>query len=507
MDFLELSDSANFLQQADAERLTKILHDASAEEKMGKLTLGLERMRQALKDFPNSYELYFNISEFFKRQGRVREALLVADRAMKACPQSDVMANSRLFLLHYLEDWTAERIFIEIKDYSKKYLAQTPMVPAHLLKPLRGPRKIRVGFASPDFRGHSVGFFALPILSGIDTNRFEIYGYYSTKEAQDHMTKRIRERCQHWREFAPRDYETCSKAMLEDRLDILIDFAGHSHNNFLPILAARMAPIQATMLGYPNTTGTPNVDYRIVDDLSDPEGMTDAYNTEKLLRMEGCAWCFGPDTVVPHTDYPPFIYTNSITFGCFNFLPKISDHSIKLWKQILEQVPNSTLLIKSIALCDEGSIKSLLTRFARVDFPLDRIRTNGFVGKENHFRFYNEIDIALDPYPYHGTTTTCEALWMGVPVISQAGTTHVSRVGASLLSQAGAPELVAESEDDYVAKAVALAQDRKRLIHYRQNMRDTMLRNPLCDPQQYGVHFCEALEKMLREKNHPLARI
>jgi protein O-GlcNAc transferase len=503
--FTSIEEEKKSFAEDDLKILNDFLKQAHECEKTGLISKGNAIYREALHKYPRSWVIYSNLAENLKRQGRVREALLCCDRSLRLLPQNDVLQNSRLFLLHYHDQFTAEDIFNGIKDYTKQQLAKTQMFPKHLLAPVRGRKKVRIVFASPDLRRHSVAHFVQPIVQGLDKERYESYAYYYSDAKTDNYSELIKKECAEWREFKPRDFNAIADAALQDRPDILVDLSGHCQNNILPILAARIAPIQVTMLGYPNTTGTPNVDFRIVDEFSDPIGMTEKFNTEKLIRTQGSAWCFSSQCEVESTFELPCERRNIIVYGSFNFLPKITDTMLRVWGRILNAVPNSRLLIKSLALSDPESCDLFRRRLIALDCPFERVEYLGFVDHANHLRMYNEVDIALDTYPYQGTTTTCEALWMGVPVISLIGEMHVARVSASLLHHAQLDELLARTPDEYVEKAVALANDRERLRKYKKETRANMRNSPLGNAQLYAKNITKCFEKMLRLKKHPLA--
>jgi predicted O-linked N-acetylglucosamine transferase (SPINDLY family) len=267
-----------------------------------------------------------------------------------------------------------------------------------------------------------------------------------------------------------------------------------------------MAPIQCTYLGYPNSTGLKTVDYRIVDVHTDPPGLTEKISSEKLIRLPETMWCFTPMTQVDLDPVPPNEKNGYITFGTANYLPKLNDTHLRRWAKLLTKMPTARMIIKSLTLNDMPTCEQYLRRLVSIDFPIKQVTLCGGRNHEDHLRTYNQIDIGLDPYPYHGTTTTCEALWMGVPVVTLAGRSHVSRVGASLLRTVGLPDLVAENEEEYLDKAFALASDPARIREIRSSLRQRMESSVLMDPKKFVPQLEEAFEEMLRRKEHPLAR-
>lgn len=495
---LELQEKLN--------ELNGMLKEFSVAEKAWRLGEAMEILRKALLKYPHCAALHFNLTEIFKKQGRQREAIATARRTLRLDPMNTQIYNSLLFTLHYLEETKPEELFEMIKAYSKLHFRETKKVPAHILAPVAGRRRVRVGFASPDFRRHSVTHFIEPILRYLDKSRFEIVGYSYSRNPLDKFTEILKSLCEKWHEFGADDFAGMAKAVLEDRPDIFVDLAGHSADNILPLLAARVAPIQCTYMGYPNTTGLKTVDYRIVDQKTDPPGMTEKISTEKFIRLPETMWCFNPLTEVDFEPIPPSEKAGYITFGTANYLPKLNDIHLRRWARLLQRLPNSKILIKSLTLNDVPTCEQYLKRLISLDFNIKQVLLCGGRSHEDHLRIYNLIDIGLDPYPYHGTTTTCEAMYMGVPVVTLAGRTHASRVGASLLPTVGLGDLVAETEEELLDKAEALARDPERLRAIRSSLRDRMKSSPLMNPQLFVPHFQEALEEMLRRKEHPLRR-
>jgi predicted O-linked N-acetylglucosamine transferase (SPINDLY family) len=286
-----------------------------------------------------------------------------------------------------------------------------------------------------------------------------------------------------------------AQAIRADAPDILIDLAGHTGlDNRLPLFARRLAPVQVTYLGYPNTTGVPAMDYRFTDAIADPVGEADALATEKLVRFAPTAWCYAPPPEAPPVTPLPCLKAGYVTFGSFNDLSKITDRALALWSRILQGVPNSRLRLKGRGL-GEGAVRTHVNeRLTRAGIAAKRVdlleRT---ADTQQHLALYGEIDVALDTFPYHGTTTTCEALWMGVPVVSQAGNRHVSRVGASLLTAVGHPEWSAANADEYVRIVNDLAGNVEKLAVTRVRLRDEVAASSLCDARSQSQRFSEAL--------------
>jgi predicted O-linked N-acetylglucosamine transferase (SPINDLY family) len=278
-----------------------------------------------------------------------------------------------------------------------------------------------------------------------------------------------------------------------DRIDILVDLAGHTSDNRLPVFAMKPAPLQITYLGYPNTTGVSAIDYRISDAFADPPGLTEAFHSETLLRLSPCAWCYRPPADVPYVTPLPARTPGKVTFGSFSGFYKIGQDTVDLWSRLLHVLPAARLLLKSNTLRVPVEVKARFHKRGIAPERIELLPAQPTIAQ--HLAAYARVDIALDPFPYHGTTTTCEAMLMGVPVITCAGKTHVSRVGVSLLSNAGLAHLIAADPEQFVRIGVDLASDLPRLEKLRQTLRQRLLQSPICD----GVGFTRGFERALRD--------
>jgi predicted SAM-dependent methyltransferase len=362
----------------------------------------------------------------------------------------------------------------------------------------RPERRLNIGYVSADFKRHSVAYFVEPLLAAHDRARYKIF-CYSGAARPDEVTRRIRECCEEWRDISRLSDDWVAEQMRADRIDILVDLAGHTGSGRMLLFARKPAPVQVTWLGYPGTTGLAALDYRITDPIADPEGAADGAYVEKLHRLPAGFLCYGPPSDCPAVVEPPCLGSGRVTFGCFNHLPKLTPATVALWARLLEAVPQARLLLKSFGLSAQSARDALLEQFAAHGIGVERLLLRGpQESLAGHLAAYGEVDIALDVFPYNGTTTTCEALWMGVPVITLAGGTHVSRVGASILSQAGMPDLVAASPEEYLRKACALAADRPRLQSLRAGMRARLQGTPLLDATAFARSIEGAYDGMWR---------
>jgi predicted O-linked N-acetylglucosamine transferase (SPINDLY family) len=338
-----------------------------------------------------------------------------------------------------------------------------------------------------------------PILSRHDRGRFEVFCYH-TGQREDAMTARLKNGSEHWRQVAGVSDKDLERILRADELDILVELTGHANHQRLAVLATRVAPVQVTYLGYPNTTGVAAIDYRITDARADPPGESDGLHSEKLFRLPETFLCYAPPAVKVEAPVAPFHRTGHITFGSFNNFAKISPITIKLWSRVLASVPNSKLLVKTRGLQDPGLCTLLLGRFREQGIEADRIKLMPpILDQRQHLQTYGKVDIALDPFPYHGTTTTMEALWMGVPVVTLEGDRHASRVGASILSALGLVDYVAQTQDEYVQIAARLAAADSELDVLRQQLRPRLSASPLTDGARFTAQLEQAYLKMWEE--------
>jgi len=361
-------------------------------------------------------------------------------------------------------------------------------------------RPLRIAFLSPDFVQHSVTYYSEPIISNLDRAQFELTAVFPS-QISDATTTRLRKLFSRFHVLPEPNEAQVINLLRTDRIDIAIDIGGYTNSSALWTLRQRICPVQVSYIGYPNTTAITNIDYRIVDSTTDPVGQAEALCTERLVRIDPCFLCYGaPADAPPVTPAPCTLIANTpVTFGSFNFVGKMSRDTKDLWARVLLAVPGSTLLLKEGFFTSADVRAHVRAAFASRGVDPERIIMIAKTPSRNeHLALYGRVDIALDPMPYNGTTTTCEALLMGVPVLAVEGPSHVSRVSASLLRAVGAEaaSLVARSPDELVNLAVELAADRARLAHLRQTLRPTMLASPLCDAPTHAVKFGHALRTM-----------
>lgn len=410
--------------------------------------------------------------------GLIKEALGYYAMALELEPDDFRLRSEQLLYHNYSELVSPEDLYRE----HAKLQAFRPRAEAPRFDHLRRQAgKLRVGYVSADFRRHSVAYFIEPVLRQHDRKRFEVHCYYNGKSL-DETSRRLRHCVAGWRHIAGMDDAEAVEAIRADNIDILVDLSGHTEGNRLPVFVERAAPVQITWLGYPNTTGVVNMDYRITDGIADPPGTTDALNTERLIRLPRVFSCYQPPEQAPSVGDPPVCRHGYVTFGSFNNYNKLNDALLAWWAQILAAVPRSRLLLKAKAFGHAAARERVAAVFANRGIAPERLDMVAWeTDKHSHLARYGDVDIALDSFPYCGTTTTCEALWMGVPVVTLAGADHRSRVGASQLSALHLEDLVAESPVEYVSIATRLASDQSQLVVLRSGMRESLRTSPLMD--------------------------
>lgn len=447
--------------------------------------------------FPKAYSGRGLVHE---RLYRMHEAVADYRRAIECDPLAWDARSCLLLNLHYLPDVPREELFAAHRAYGEALARVFPLPPTAGYVPPPPGRRLRVGFFTPDFRAHSVAYFMEPLLRHLDRSRFELFLYHD-HAGIDWMTERLQPLASTWRHTAGTPHDRVAALVREDKLDLLFDLAGHTGFNRLHVLGRRLAPVQACYMGYPDTSGLPAMDFRLTDALADPEGDSDAFNTEQLLRFSPSAWCYSPSPKAPAPAPAPCLAAPDapIHFGCFNNFTKITDPLLAAWGRLLATVSNSRILIKNHGLDTPELQAQVRARCAALGLDPDRVDLLGRTEHmEDHLATYARVDIALDSFPYHGTTTTCEALWMGVPVVTLAGDRHASRVGCSLLTNVGHPEWITHDWDSYIATAATLAADRARLGELRGSLRPALAASVLCDARGQAARFGEAIAEMVR---------
>ena len=387
--------------------------------------------------------------------------------------------SNALFAANYLPEGLRSSYTNLARGYGALYADVTPL--ASRADAARGHDRIRIGYISPDLRTHPVGTLIRPLLALHDRTRFTVCCYANCME--DTFSHGLRAAADAWRNIQGMPAEEVAALVRADEIDILVDLAGHTQHNCLPVLAHKPAPVQVTGIGYFNTTGLPAMDYMLSDVHVDPIGTADPSFTEEMIRLPHSHFCYVLPEGLPLVAPPPMERSGSVTFGSFNNFSKVTDEVLRLWKEVLDAVPRSRLLVKSKLFASAEGRELAAERFSRCGIPPERVEMRAF--SRDHLAEYGDMDIALDTFPYTGGITTCEALAMGVPVVTLRGASHGARFGESLLTNANLAELIADTPADYVQIAATLASSPETLASLRTNLRTILAHAPLTDARTY----------------------
>jgi len=436
----------------------------------------------------SSFVLAYRILGYLMyREGRIAEALDVCRAGRMCIPDSFELASLELFVLNFADDVSVETLFGRHREFGERLEATFAPRFTHCGDGRDPERRLRVGYVSSDFKYHPVGQFILPVLERHDRSRFEVY-CYATGKRDDEITRQLAMRADVWRNVPTLSELELAEVIQRDHVDILVDLAGHSSVPRLGVFAQQPAPVQAAWLGYLNTTGLKRIRYRITDRYADPPDLTDHLHTESLVRLPHSQWCYRPFISVPAAQTSPVERNGHVTFGSLGQTAKLSPSIRRLWVEVLNMLPESRLVILGVA--KGRADNELLRDFAGAGIAAARITIVPWVPEHEYFRWLNSIDIVLDTQPYSGGTTTCDALWMGVPVVTVAGPRSASRSAASVLTTVGLVEWIASTPDDYVRLAVESARDEKKIMQLRASLRQRILESSLMDEPRF-VHDLE----------------
>lgn len=469
---------------------------APAHANLGSVLIAFGELDDALKHLDRCIELgtnttaevLINRASALRDLGQIDEALQGYRDAIALSPESQIAHSNYLLCLNYSQQNQAN-IKNEHAIWGASQSHSQPPLP--LQKP---DGKIKIGYVSPDFRRHSVAFFLESVLRNHNQEKFEIVCVSNTQR-EDSITENFRSLSDEWIDVKNLNAKDAAAAVQRAGIHILVDLAAHTAHNRLDIFAQRPAPIQATWLGYPNTTGLPEMDFRIGDQFTDPDNFAEHY-TEELVHLPKTFICFSPPEEYPSLDDSDQRLEHPTTFGSFNLLPKINEQVVAVWAQILHKVNNSQILLKSRQLGSQAAQERYIKLFEHHGIHSSRVILKSHVNSlMDHLNLYKQVDIGLDPFPYHGTTTTCEALLMGTPVLTLAGKRHSARVGASLLGAVGMNDWVAQDTDDYIEKAVRFAENREAFN--RSKIRSQFLASPLCDTAGFTLDLESLFEDLV----------
>jgi predicted O-linked N-acetylglucosamine transferase (SPINDLY family) len=458
----------------------------------GQLDESIAACRQAIALKPEFPEAFVNLGIALRVQGRSAEAIGAYRQAIVLRPGYAEAHSNLVYALHFDPGYDARSIALEHDRWNRQHAEPLKKFIQPHANDRNSDRRLRIGYVSPDFREHPIGRFLLPLLANHDKSQFEVFAYAQVL-VPDSTTQRLRSYVDHWRNITGTSDAQAADLIRKDQIDVLVDLTMHMALNRLLVFARKPAPVQITYLAYCSSTGLQTIDYRLSDPYMDPPGGDESIYSERTIRLPDTYWCYEPIIANSQVDPLPASQRGFVTFGSLNNFCKASEPALAAWITLLRNVPNSQLLLHAL----EGSHRQRLRdRLEREGIDPTRVRFASFMPTQQYFDLYRLIDIALDTFPYGGGTTTCDALWMGVPTISLAGKTGVGRGGLSILSNIGLSELVADSEQTYVQLASGLASDVARLSQLRSTLRQRMQRSSLMDAPRFARNVEAAYRQM-----------
>ena len=467
----------------------------NALQELGQLAEAVKSYDKAIGIRPNLAEAYSNRGKALLGLGQLDDAVESYEKAIELKPDYAAFYSSLLFALNYSTSHSPDHYSALARRFNETF-AKKVRSRFSGYRCLPRPERLSVGIVSGDLRNHPVGYFLESVLSCIDPAVMELIAY-PTNPKTDDLSERIKPFFSAWKPIYGLSDEAAANQIYADGIHVLLDLSGHTAHNRLPVFCWKPSPVQASWLGYCATTGLSEMDYLLGDPyVTPPED--DGNFAEKVWRLPDLYVCFTPPDVNVAITEPPALKRGYVTFGSFNNLTKVNNKVLALWAKTLQAIPNSRLLLKAKQLDDVFVREIVIQQFAAHKIHAHRIIFRGKVAREKHFKAYNEVDIALDPFPYSGVTTSFEGLWMGVPVLTLAGDRFVSRQGVGILMNAGLPDWIAANEDEYLAKAIAFASDLDKLAVLRAGLRAQVLASRLFDARRFAGNFQDALREMWR---------
>ena len=460
---------------------------------LGQLDEAVKSYNKAIQLKPDYAEAYSNLGNTLQDQGQLDNAIKNYNKAIELKPDYIDAHSNLLMTLNYTTDLDPTNAITMARKFGK-FVTENAQMRFSNYQGLSAPKKLRVGFVSGDLCSHPVGHFLESVLSHINPDRIELIAY-SNSNIIDDLSKRIKPFFSKWKSIYNQSDEAVANIIHSDRIHILVDLSGHTAYNRLPVFGWNPAPIQVSWLGYFATTGLNEMDYLLGDPYVTPPEY-DSHFTEKVWRLPKTRWCFTPPNININAAELPALNNGYITFGCFNNLTKMNDEVVELWSKVLNSIPNSRLLLKAKQFRDKSTQESVIQRFNIQGVKSERITLEEPEKREKYFAAYNQIDIALDPFPFTGGTTSVECLWMGVPVLTLAGDSLISRQGVGILMNIGLPNWIAENESEYITKSIFFASDLEKLATLRSRLRRQILTSPLFDAQSFAQDFEKSLWEM-----------
>tara|TARA_Y100000590_G_scaffold466174_1_gene640720 strand:- start:8761 stop:10611 length:1851 start_codon:yes stop_codon:yes gene_type:complete len=465
----------------------------NALHKINKHQAAITSYEKVIQINPNYTAAHYNLGNVMSVLGEFKKAVSCYEKAINSKKNHSLAYNNMMFTLLYLEEADPEICLKRAKEFRSS------------LKPIKDdllikyqfntkPKKLRIGFVSGDLREHPVGFFLLDTLSHLKNENLELIAY-SNSQIEDDINKKLRSHFNNWRVIKSKSDMDVINTVRKDGIHILIDLSGHSDQNRLPIFINRPAPVQASWISYPGTTGIPEIDYMIGDSFVTPESEAKHF-AERIFRLPNMWVCFTlPDSDIEISE-PPVIKNGYVTFGSFNHLSKINKKVISLWSKILKSIPKSKIFLKTKQLNDSYLKKKIIDEFKKNGVNLNSIILEGSSPRNELLKSYNKIDIALDPFPYSGGVTSLEAIWMGVPVLTKKGFRFVSHTTESINHNSGMSDWVANDENEYVKKAIQFSKDLELLTNINKNLRQKALKSPLFNSAVFAKQLNKALWEM-----------
>lgn len=469
----------------------------NALRELGDFEAAITSYRESLRLRPDLAECHLNLASGLLTIGIVDEALAAGRTALRLKPELEEAHTTTLLALQYrvhppADVLAAHRQWARLRQAAPRCLPRTVQGGDDAAS-----RPLRVGLISADFFDHPIAYFLEPLLAGHPRDRVQLICYSGVARA-DGFTQRLQGFADGWRDTCRVGDDDLARLIVEDRIDILIELAGHTSGNRLKVLARKPAPVQVSYLGYATTTGLDTIDFRLTDSFADPPGLTESHYVEQLVRLPRTLACYAPPPQAPPVGPLPALAGGRLTFASFSSPAKIGPETIDLWSRVLKAIPDSRLIIKGRGAAGDTFSSRLRAGFRFTGVDQERIELRNSAAMEHYLAFHNAVDLIVDTFPFNGHTTLCHALWMGVPAVSLAGDRFASRLGASVLNNAGLPQFVAGSPDEFVEIVQQWSGDLPRLAQLRQGLRSQLSASPLMNQQQFSLDFAEAMRHIWR---------
>jgi protein O-GlcNAc transferase len=465
---------------------------------MFQLDAALSHLRKGIELSPLNADAHAHYAAVLAERGDIEDALAGFRRALELDPEHRYARGSIVYYAAFHPDYDARGLYEEAREFGRVH-GEPLAIPATRRGHPNPERKLRIGYVSPDFRSHPTALFVLPLFRHHDREHYDVV-CYSDAHAPDAVTAEIRASADEWHDVSALSDDAFAARAESDRIDVLVDLAMHGAHNRLLAFARRPAPVQLSYLAYPGTTGVPGIDFRITDPYLDPIGSSDEYYSERSVQLPETYWCYSPLGPTPEVRGLPALRNGHVTFGCLNGVKKLSPAALALFARVLRDVSSSRLLL--VAPLGEARTRILRT-LAEHDVATERVEFVSYQPREHYLETYGRIDCCLDTIPYNGGTTSIDALFMGVPVVTLMGRTAVGRAGTSIICNVGLPELVAASPDDFAVRAATITSDLDRLAELRRTLRARLSASPLMDAPRFARHFEAVVRSLWREYCRP----